>query len=262
MRAFHDFARVACDIADDADMGADDKLARLMALDAVFVRDAAGAAPEPAARLRAVCDETGVSVDHARRLLQACIKAAANRPIASWGELLTTCQFSAAPVGRFLLDLHGEERGAWRAADALCAALQILDGLGHCRADYVRLGRAAMPADWLRQAGASAEELGARRASPALSQVIGRMLDGVERLLVVAHTLPGQVADRRLRVDVAVALARAKGLARLLRRRDPVMRRVTLGRLRRLACTLRGLGRGLGRGLRTRPGPDTFDRRQ
>ncbi len=254
MRAFHDFARVACQIADDADMGADDKRAHLMALDAVFVRDAAGASPEPANRLRAVCDETGVSVDHARHLLQACTKAAANRPIASWGELLTTCQFSAAPVGRFLLDLHGEAPGTWRAADALCAALQILDGLGHCRADYVRLDRVAMPADWLRQAGVTAEELGARRASPALSQVIGRMLDGVERLLMVARVLPGQVADRRLRVDMAVALAKAERLARLLRRRDPVARRVALGRLRRLACTLRGLGRGLGRGLRTRPG--------
>ena len=40
------------------------------------------------------------------------------------------------PVGRFVLDVHGEERETtWPANDALCAALQVINHLQDCGKD-------------------------------------------------------------------------------------------------------------------------------
>ena len=47
-----------------------------------------------------------------------------------WDDLIDYCRYSAMPVGRFVLDVHGEDPGkTWEANDALCAALQIINHL-------------------------------------------------------------------------------------------------------------------------------------
>ena len=51
------------------------------------------------------------------------------------------CALSAAPVGRFVLDVHEEDPSMWAASDALCSALQIINHLQDCAEDY----RAAQP---------------------------------------------------------------------------------------------------------------------
>ena len=46
------------------------------------------------------------------------------RSLRDWDDLVGYCTYSAMPVGRFVLDVHGESRALWPANDALCAALQ------------------------------------------------------------------------------------------------------------------------------------------
>ena len=46
------------------------------------------------------------------------------------------CRYSAMPVGRFVLDVHGEDAGTWPANDALCAALQVINHLQDCKKDH------------------------------------------------------------------------------------------------------------------------------
>ena len=53
-----------------------------------------------------------------------------------WDDLINYCSYSAMPVGRFVLDVHGESRSTWPANDALCAALQIINHLQDCGKDY------------------------------------------------------------------------------------------------------------------------------
>ena len=53
--------------------------------------------------------------------------------------------FSAMPVGRFVLDVHGESRDIWPANDALCAALQVINHLQDCAKDYRELNRVYIP---------------------------------------------------------------------------------------------------------------------
>ncbi len=123
VHAFYRFARAADDIADDPAREADAKTALLEAHDKALVEGIEG--PEEALALRVILLERGLATDHPRQLLQAFLADARGRPCRTWSDLIAYCRFSAAPVGRFLLDLHGEDKALWPASDALCTALQI-----------------------------------------------------------------------------------------------------------------------------------------
>ena len=71
----------------------------------------------------------------------------------NWDEVIHYCRYSAMPVGRFMLDVHGESTSTWAASDALCAGLQINNHLQDCGKDYKNLNRVYLPRDALRQPG-------------------------------------------------------------------------------------------------------------
>src|SRR5207245_210134 len=116
----------------------------------------------------------------------------------------------------------------WPASDALCAALQVLNHLQDCAADYRMLDRVYLPLADLDAAGIGVEVLAQPAATPALRQVLDRLLDSTERLIDAARGLPPGVAARGLRWESAVIVALAARLARRLRRGDPLARRVAL----------------------------------
>ncbi len=106
---FYRVVRAADDIADAPELTAEEKIAALDEVDATL----GGASPvnagcEAAARLRAELSEIDVSVGHARDVLKAFKQDASKRRYRDWEDLLEYCRYSANPVGRFLLDLHGE----------------------------------------------------------------------------------------------------------------------------------------------------------
>ena len=78
----------------------------------------------------------------------------------NWDEVIHYCRYSAMPVGRFMLDVHGESTSTWAASDALCAGLQINNHLQDCGKDFRDLNRVYLPRDALAAAGASVEQLG------------------------------------------------------------------------------------------------------
>ena len=127
-----------------------------------------------------------------------------------WDDLVAYCRYSASPVGRQLLDLHGESRETWPASDALCSALQVLNHLQDCADDYRRLDRAA------------------RTSCPGLRRVIDGMLDSTDALVEIARGLPAQITSFGLRRESAVIVGLAVRLLRLLRRGDPLAARVKL----------------------------------
>lgn len=240
--AYYGVARAADDIADSPDLDADEKIRRLDAIDASL---AGTAEYDVAAReLRGLFLERNLTLEHARHLLQAFKADAQNRPCRTWSDLLAYCRFSAAPVGRFLLELHGESRATWPAADALCSALQILNHLQDCQDDWRHLRRLYIPGDWLAEMELTPDALLAPAASPALRTVLDRMLDGVERLNLTAAALPRQIAHRRLRMEATAILALSRRLARRLRRRDPIARDVTVTTLDKTLALLWGAVRG------------------
>ena len=111
------------------------------------------------------------------------------------------------PVGRFVLDVHGESASTWPASDALCAGLQINNHLQDCGKDFRDLNRVYLPRDALAAAGASVEELGAAKSSPQLLQCLQALAVRTEALLDEGRALAPQVKDFRLGLEVSVIQA-------------------------------------------------------
>ena len=240
VHAFYRFARNADDIADNPALAADDKIRRLDRMAAIL--DGAPGTDSPAASaMRASLAETGVTAQHCHDVLHAFRLDATKLRYRDWDDLMDYCRYSAAPVGRQLLDLHGENRDTWRSSDALCSALQVLNHLQDCVADYRVLERVYLPLDDLGAAGCTVEALEAPAASPGLRRVIDTLLDRTEALIAAAGGLPPRVAARGLRWESAVIVALAARLARRLRHGDPLASRVKLGKNDFAAAFLTGI---------------------
>ncbi|RMF18073.1 MAG: squalene synthase HpnC [Alphaproteobacteria bacterium] len=240
---FYAFARAIDDIADNPALDAKEKCARLDTFAAVLTGESAAPAIPTAERMRASLDETGVTVRHCLDLISAFKQDAVKNRYADWAELMDYCDRSAAPVGRYLLDLHGESRALWPASDALCNSLQVINHLQDCGDDYRRLDRVYLPGGWMAEFGARICDLGASSASPGLRRTILRCVEGVHELNRAAEALPLGLKSRRLAGESAVILALARALARELARRDPLAERVELARPRFLMTGLAGLVR-------------------
>ena len=154
--------------------------------------------------MRASLAATGVTAAHCHDVLRAFRQDAVKLRYRDWDDLMEYCRYSAAPVGRQLLDLHGEGRHTWPASDALCAALQVLNHLQDCAADYRNLDRVYLPLGDLAAEGCTVEALAAPAASPALRRVLDRLLDNTETLIATA---PGP-ASRGRGARVALGIGR------------------------------------------------------
>lgn len=226
VHAFYNFARRGDDIADSPALPPDDKLAQLDQMEAVLLGRADGVASAEA--LRDSLGATGVTPRHAQDLLMAFRQDAIKQRYATWDELLNYCKLSAMPVGRHVLDLHGEEPSTYAPSDPLCAALQVLNHLQDGTKDLAALDRCYLPDDLLASAGASVDDLAGPAETPGLRAVFNQLLDHVDQLHLQAADLPRRTRDRRLRLEVAVILGLSRRLARRLRHNDPVATRVKL----------------------------------
>ena len=234
--AFYEFVRVADDIADHSQLSADEKLAYLDRLEQSLL-GASEAEPEGVA-LRKVLNERRLSPRHAQDLLRAFRMDATKLRYGNWDELIEYCTFSAMPVGRYVLDVHGESRATWPANDALCAALQIINHLQDCAEDYRSLDRVYIPLDALAADGVSVEALGEAKASPALRHCLRRLADRSGALLQQSDTLSGGVNDLRLALEISVIQALARRLVGMLQSRDPLCERVHLDKTGVITTTL------------------------
>ena len=244
--AFYAFARAADDIADNPALDPGDKITRLNRMaEALEGAQAGDSAPAKAWRMRESLAATGVPARHCLDLLDAFRQDAVKRRYEDWDDLMSYCMRSAAPVGRYLMDLHGEDRSLHPAADALCNALQVLNHLQDCGEDYREMDRVYIPEPWLGREGLGVEALSAAASRPGLRRVLDRLLDGVDGLLDEAALLAGRMKSRRLAMETAAIQAIARKLAALLRRKDPLAERVKLGRMSYAACMLAGIWNGL-----------------
>jgi hydroxysqualene synthase len=246
IRAFYDFVRTADDIADHPTLVAGEKLDKLERLEKSLLGQ--GTEPEGLA-LRAILEQRGLSSRHAQDLLCAFRQDVTKHRYANWEELIDYCSLSAMPVGRFVLDVHGESRASWPASDALCAALQVINHLQDCAADYRTLDRIYVPLDVLAMRRVPAEALGEARASPALRASLHILAARTAALLEQSGSLPACVSDTRLAVEISVIQTLARRLLVLLQSRDPLSESVHLGKVSGLAIAATGAVRGLLRRL-------------
>jgi squalene synthase HpnC len=237
--AFYNFVRTADDIADHATLGADDKLRYLDLFEAELLGK--GDTQKEAVSLRRALAERTMSPRHALDVLVAFRMDVTKLRYENWDDVIHYCRYSAMPVGRFMLDVHGESTSTWAASDALCAALQINNHLQDCAKDYRDLNRVYLPRDALATAGATVEMLGEAKSPPPLLQCLQALAVRTETLLNESKSLAAEVRDFRLGLEISVIQAFADKIVGLLKVRDPLSERVHLSPLELLGQSVGGI---------------------
>lgn len=226
--AFYRFVREADDIADNAEADAELKLRLLNEMSRTLL---GGSDSVPSGvNLRAMLLERGLSPQHALDLLEAFRRDVTKLRYRDWDDLVDYCSVSAMPVGRFVLDVHGESRAIWPVNDALCAGLQIINHIQDCGADYRNLNRVYIPLDAFAAAGLTPDALAQSPASPALRSVFCALAVRNQALLDDAAAFADVINDRRLALEVAVIHRLAIDLNRRLMTHDPLSEQVHHGR--------------------------------
>jgi squalene synthase HpnC len=216
--AYYHFARAADDIADNPDAPAEEKL-RLLG----WMRSGLEGEGDPRSQaLGAVCRQRGISLAHGHDLLDAFVQDCTVGRYQDWDGLIAYCAKSAMPVGRYVLDVHGEDRALWPMNDALCAALQIINHLQDCGKDYREIDRVYIPEPLLAAAGMDVAVLAEARARPELLEVIRDLTRQTQGLLRVSAGFAHGIRDLRLSLEVAIIQRLAEDLCEVLLTRDPL----------------------------------------
>ncbi len=237
--AFYNFVRAADDIADHASLTPQEKLALLDRLEAALLRR--GPDEEPARALREELDRRSLSPQHACDLVTAFRRDVTQPRYRDWDDLIDYCRYSAMPVGRFVLDVHGEDAAAtWGPNDALCAALQVINHLQDCGKDYRNLDRVYLPQDALSECGASVEMLGEARAPAPLRAALRALTHRTDALLAEARIFSHCIQDTRLAMEVGAIHSLAEALTRRLLVADPLSEKVHADKAAFLLASAKG----------------------
>ena len=224
--AFYEFVRIADDMADHPSLSAREKLGLLERLEAGLLGEHDDIAE--AVALRSALRARNLAPRHAQDLLTAFRMDVTKLRYRDWDDLMNYCTYSAMPVGRFVLDVHGEDRSIWPANDELCAALQIINHLQDCQKDYRNLDRVYVPLDALAASSATVEDLGRDQSPKRLRQCLASLAGRTGQLLDHSASFSRQIDDLRLALEVAVIQALARRLVAMLKARDPLSERVHL----------------------------------
>ncbi|WP_050626208.1 squalene synthase HpnC [Bradyrhizobium viridifuturi] len=237
--AFYNFVRTADDIADHATLPPEEKLRYLDLMEAELLGN--GDSQKEAVSLRRALAERGMPPRHALDVLVAFRLDVTKLRYEDWDDVIDYCRYSAMPVGRFMLDVHGEDTSTWAASDALCAALQINNHLQDCGKDYRNLNRVYLPRDALAAAGATVEMLDEAKSQPALLKCLQALAVRTETLLVQSKSLAAEVKDFRLGLEISVIQAFADKIVNMLKVRDPLSERVHLSKVELLLQSIGGV---------------------
>jgi len=237
--AFYNFVRTADDIADHATLPPDEKLRYLDLMEAEL--NGQGDTQKEAVNLRHALAERGMTPRHALDVLVAFRMDVTKLRYENWDDVIDYCRYSAMPVGRFMLDVHGEDISTWAASDALCAGLQINNHLQDCAKDYKNLNRVYLPRDALAASGATVEMLGGTKSSPELLKCLQALAVRTADLLDESKSLAAEVRDFRLGLEISVIQAFADKIVNMLKVRDPLSERVHLSPVELLLQSLGGV---------------------
>ena len=239
--SYYAFARAIDDIADNPALPADEKIARLDGFAAALRGENNDPAYAKAHALRVTLAATGISAAHGLDLISAFKQDAVKPRYETWAVLIDYCLRSAAPVGRFLCDLHGEDKALYPLSDALCNALQVINHLQDCAKDYAEMDRVYLPEEWMRAEGATVTDLKNPAATPALRRVLDRCVAGTAALMIDARKLPKAMKHRSLAAETAIIVSIADKLTTRLGREDPLATRVALSPVGYLTAAAGGL---------------------
>ena len=193
------FARRADDFADEGQIDAQERLARLDRWQAMLdtVRRG-GKAEEPVfIALADVARRHRLPWVLFQDLLSAFRQDVTKRRYADFDELLDYCRRSANPVGRLLLHLNktvDEEK--LRRSDRICSALQLINFLQDIRQDYTENGRIYLPQEDMARFAISSEDIATGRDDAAMRALIHDQIGRIRVLLAEGAPLAWELKGR------------------------------------------------------------------
>jgi squalene synthase HpnC len=246
VKCFYDFARHADDIADNPELSPGEKIKRLNRFEEALLGNGNGEfAVQKAKDMYESLKKSGVSPQHCVDLLCAFKQDAVKSRYNDWADLIAYCSLSAAPVGRFMIDLHGEPNKNYEGSDSLCSALQLINHLQDCGDDYRTLGRVYLPMELVSEANLDLIDLSCNKTSPALRRVIDWTLGGINSQLKDAEMLLTSLHSMRLSLEASIIYQIAKKLGQKLGENDPLSKRIELSKIDIASCSVKGFTTGL-----------------
>ncbi len=136
---------------------------------------------------------------HALDLLKAFRQDVTKSRYDTWDELIEYCRYSAMPVGRFVLDVHGEARSTWAASDALVHGAADHQSSSGLRQRLSQISTAStFRSRSCRSTALKSRLLASLKHRRSCSPAFMSLADRTAGLLPEASLLPRSVADLRL----------------------------------------------------------------
>ena len=234
MLIFYKFARAADDIADCSKLTPHEKIKRLnLFLKAITTSKTKISKAED---LKKIYIKNKIKINHAANLLKAFKQDAVKKRYKNWAELINYCKCSAVPVGRFVIDLHNENKLSYKFSDPLCIALQILNHVQDCKEDYNKIGRVYLPSSFLEKYNVELSQLKKNYTERNLRLAINEVLFHTEKLIKQADKFKKIMKNYRLSKETIFILEIAKSLLKLLKKKDPLKNKVVLNKFDYIKC--------------------------
>ena len=240
IRIFYDFARAADDISDNPKLLSKEKVRRLN----FFILSLKNKKKEivvKAERVKKVCKNNNINLCHCLNLIKAFKQDALKNRYKNWSELMNYCKYSAVPVGRFVLDLHKENKKTYKYSDPLCSALQILNHLQDSKEDYKKLNRVYIPLDLIKKNNANLLQLKKGKTEKNLRNVFDQILNRTNKLILEADKHKKSIKTYSLSFETSFILEIAKKLLKLLKDKDPLKEKVKLNKFDYFFCFIKSL---------------------
>ena len=234
---FYHFARAADDISDNPNLIGKEKIKRLNLFESTLKNGKIEV--EKAYKIKKVCKSHNIKIDHSLNLLKAFKQDATKKRYKTWSELINYCRFSAVPVGRFVIDLHKENKKSYKYSDPLCIALQILNHIQDCKDDYNKINRVYLPSTFLKKYNVKLEQLKKNHTEKNLRLAINEVLSHTEKLINQADKFKKIMKNYKLSKETTFILEIAKSLLELLKKKDPLKNKVALNKLDYIQCFLK-----------------------
>ena len=214
------FARSADDFADEGDLPAAERLARLDDYRQELARLEVGAAPRQPlfVELGRIVRRYRLPLPLFHALLDAFAQDVVKGRYADFADLMDYCRRSADPVGRLLLHLFGaatEEN--LKLSDAICSSLQLINFCQDVGIDW-RKNRIYLPQDEIRRYGVSERQIAAGDTSGRW-QALMRFQVERARLLIKSGAPLGRGLPGRIGLEIRTIV---EGGLRILEKIDKV----------------------------------------
>lgn len=245
VQAYYHAARNADDIADDSLLTPQEKLCRLNECENAFLNPNNTNQCPTAASLGRLFQAENLDASLYTDLLKAFRRDAKNCRPRFWDELIDYCNYSAAPVGRFMLAIHNENPSTYLPAATLCAVLQIVNHIQDLKYDAVNLKRIYLPQDMCEQYDVKDSDLYLTFSTPGLTALKHEILARQKAMLKDAEILPAIVKNRRLKIELGIILSLTNCMIKKLDRGDILATEIKLSRWDWLKSVILGGLQGL-----------------